>query len=232
MFTHQPPAQLTCSPLQSVIRLQCASSSPEDIIVWLWSRSKERAGMNGTIIMSNLHQKLYTLAQHVHHLTITVTPSTLGYYWCEISNSMNVTLKPTTVTPVCPQDHCLPPCTEQLVSNLHSRVLTCAETDRVVPPSLPDCNSSTKFTQTQCSSIVIAPHTTLAAFVSLLDTTSVAMQPFPSSTISPTIPPVFFNDFWIIVIIIVLLSVISTCLAGTVSLYCYIYKKQSEFVKN
>ena len=139
-FTRQPPAKLNCRPLETVIRLQCASSSPEDTVAWLWSRSKEQAGSNGTLIISNSQQSVYKILQHVHHLTIKVTESTLGYYWCEIRNAVNVSLRPTTITPVCPpRDNCLPQCTTQAVSRLHSNVSTCVETNNYSRPSLPDC---------------------------------------------------------------------------------------------
>ena len=218
-FIQQPPVKLNCRPLEIVIRLQCAASSTEDVVAWLWSRSKNHAGSNGTLIVSNSHQNVYKILQHVHHLTINVTESTLGYYWCEIRNAGGMSLRPTTITPVCPpqDDDCLPQCTTQAVSRLHSNVLTCAEaTGNYSRPSLPDCSILTP----SRSCTTTTSHNMLAT-TTILITPAAASPSMTPALEDPSSPPPLPFSIWIMVGLIVAMGAVFSCVAVIVTLCCY-----------
>ena len=163
-FTTQPPGQLNCNPVGTLIILQCISGSTSDHVTWYWSQSVCDAGINGTAILPGDSSDAYaaTMAKDPNnvHIKFIVTQSTLGYYWCEISNAVNVSLRTSTITPVLQPttNTSLPLCTTEFVTNLHTHTPVCAAA--VGPPVLytsictPPLSSSDTVSQTTHVDIV------------------------------------------------------------------------------
>ena len=124
---------LDCNPLAVNIILQCITSSSADNVTWYWTQHVGEAGVSGTAILEGDTSKNYevaTIGTNQKQLGFTVDNSTLGYYWCEISNAVNVSLRPSTITPVCPsmnsshQNICT---LDHIRDNLHHEPDECAE---------------------------------------------------------------------------------------------------------
>ena len=101
---------LDCDPLGTSILLECATASSSDIVNWYWTQNVSEAGVSGTAILSgntsSNYQVTTVVSKNNRQIRFTVSESTLGYYWCEISNAVNVSLRPSTITPVCPPMSC------------------------------------------------------------------------------------------------------------------------------
>ena len=126
---------LDCDPLGVDVVLRCTSSSSSDIVTWYWTQNVGEAGVSGTAILpgnTSDNYKFDTISTNNRQIGFTVNESTLGYYWCEISNAVNVSLRPSTITPVCPpmnssqQKKCT---TEHIKFDLHHTDTECAEED-------------------------------------------------------------------------------------------------------
>ena len=131
-FTTQPPSQLNCDPVERFISLQCVSGSISDCVTWYWSQSVCDAGINGTAILPGDTSDAYEVSTlgsaSNRQISFTVTQSTLGYYWCEISNALNVSLRSSTITPVLQPttNTSLPLCTGGHVAAIHNSNPECA----------------------------------------------------------------------------------------------------------
>ena len=107
------------------------SGLTSDSVTWYWSQSACDAGINGTAILPGDNSDAYHVATlgstNNKQISFIVTQSTLGYYWCEISNAVNVSLRTSTITPVCQPtiNTSLPVCTNAHVSSIHNN-LECA----------------------------------------------------------------------------------------------------------
>ena len=133
-FTLQPPTELNCNPVGRILILQCATVSTSDNVTWYWTQNVCEAGVNGTAILPGDNRDSYAVtsfATNNRQISFRVSESsTLGYYWCEISNAMNVSLRPSTITPVLqPTNMSLVPCTNALVLLSHNTNPECAEED-------------------------------------------------------------------------------------------------------
>lgn len=99
-------------------------------MTWYWSPSVCDAGISGTAILPGDNSDAYNVATlgstNNKQISFTVTNSTLGYYWCEIGNSVNVSLRPSTITPVLQPHETLPVCTTAHVSSIHNSNPECA----------------------------------------------------------------------------------------------------------
>ena len=91
---------LDCDPLGTSVLLECVTSSSSDIVNWYWTQNVSEAGVSGTAILSESNTGNYVVASgggtNSKQIRFTVNESTLGYYWCEISNAVNVSLRPST----------------------------------------------------------------------------------------------------------------------------------------
>ena len=118
-----PPTMLDCDPLGTVITLECATDYGN--VTFYWTQDVSEAGVSGTAILpgdtSHNYQVDTLHFPGIIYLNFSVSESTLGYYWCEISNAVNVSLRPSTITPVCPHMNCSQEnkCDEQHLSDLH-----------------------------------------------------------------------------------------------------------------
>ena len=130
-FTTQPPSQLNCDAVGRFISLQCVSGSTSDHVTWYWSQSVCDAGINGTAILPGDTSDAYEVSTFGsasnRQISFTVKQSTLGYYWCEISNAVNVSLRSSTITPVLqPTNTSLPNCTSSHIAAIHNSNPECA----------------------------------------------------------------------------------------------------------
>ena len=148
-FTTQPPSQLTCNPVDRFISLQCTTGSSLDIVNWYWTQDACDAGVSGTAILPGDTNDTYEFANFGstsnRQISFTAIASTLGYYWCEISNAVNVTVRPSIITPVLqPTDTSLVLCTNQIVLRLHNTTSECAAVGSpIVYPRTPSPSSCT-----------------------------------------------------------------------------------------
>ena len=101
----QPPSMLGCDPLGTNITLQCAILPAADTVTFYWTQNICEAGVSGTAILpgdtSGNYQVDASLGPSFRVISFTVSESTLGYYWCEISTAVNAPLRPSTITPIC-----------------------------------------------------------------------------------------------------------------------------------
>ena len=127
-FTTQPPSELDCNPMDRHIPLRCTSGSASDTVTWYWTQTASDAGINGiTILQSPQHTVIDFGSTNMKQISFIVSSSTQGYYWCEISNAVNVPLKPSTITPVLLTNKAsLPYCTFTHVLSLSNTVPECA----------------------------------------------------------------------------------------------------------
>ena len=125
----QPPTELHCNPMGALIALQCGSRRRTDNVTWYWSQCVHDADVNGTAILPGDYRDAYSIAGVGNYQMVSffVTDSTLGYYWCEISSAVNVSLRPSIITPVLqPTNTSLPNCTSHTVRNAHNYGPECA----------------------------------------------------------------------------------------------------------
>ena len=125
---------LDCDPLGKFINLQCATEATSDNVTWYWTQNVSMAGDRGTEILhgdASDNYQVTIFGTNNRAIGFTVNESTLGYYWCEISNAVNVSLRPSTITPVClPMNNSQQnKCTSEQISNLHHDDTECAEKD-------------------------------------------------------------------------------------------------------
>ena len=150
-YNTQPPTELKCNPMGTFLNLRCQTSSKISNIynvTWYWSRCVHDAGVNGTAILLEDNRDAYWVyfyhsyspAYYYDGLLFRVTKSTLGYYWCEISNDTDiVSFRPSLITPVLqPTNESLPECMPYYVYDSHNQ-------------HMPECaarDSSTIYTRT------------------------------------------------------------------------------------
>ena len=128
-YAVQPPTELNCNPVGKLISLACGIKHSDVTlsrlhnVTWYWSRCDQGAGVNGTAILpgdtSDDYWVLVSKNLAFIQLIFQVTNSTQGYYWCEISSAMKVSLKPSIVTPVLKATS-LPECTNYSVRMAHN----------------------------------------------------------------------------------------------------------------
>ena len=128
----QPPTMLDCDSLGTNITLQCAIRPVANTVTFYWTQNVSEAGVSGTAILpgdtSDNYQVDTSLGTSIRYLSFTVSESTLGYYWCEISNAVNVSLRPSTIIPVCPPINSSQMCDQQhIIKDLHHLRIECAE---------------------------------------------------------------------------------------------------------
>ena len=116
---------LDCDPLGTKIKLQCVSSQ---FVTFYWTQNVSEAGVNGTAILPGDTSHVTNNNSNFRDVCFTVSESTLGYYWCENSNAVDVSLRPSTITPVCPPMNSSKKCDEQHnFRHLHHSRTECAE---------------------------------------------------------------------------------------------------------
>ena len=125
-YAVQPPTELKCNPVGKFITLACDikhNSVNLHNVTWYWSRCVHDAGVNGTAILPEDNSDAYRVQvsnyRASNQLIFRVTNSTLGYYWCEISSAVNVSLRPSIITPVLNRTS-LPECTNYSVLIAHN----------------------------------------------------------------------------------------------------------------
>ena len=116
--------------------------------MWYWTQSACDAGVSGTPILPGDTSDAYDFADFGtsnRQISFTASASTLGYYWCEISNAVNVSIRPSIITPVLqPTNTSLPLCTNSIVLLLHNIMSECAAVGSpVVYPRTPLPSSCT-----------------------------------------------------------------------------------------
>ena len=97
---------LPCDPLGVDITLQCASDPVNFSVNWFWTQNVSQAGINGTQILVDMVP--YTVTSFVpglQKLLFEVNESTVGYYWCEITDA-GMDVRPSGIVPVCSNNHC------------------------------------------------------------------------------------------------------------------------------
>ena len=135
--------------MNGFISLQCTTGSSVDIVMWYWTQSACDAGVNGTVILPGDTNDAYDFADfgstNNRQVSFTASVSTLGYYWCEISNAVNVSIRPSIITPVLqPTGTSLPLCTISIILPLHNSMSECAAVGSpVVFPRTPPPSSCT-----------------------------------------------------------------------------------------
>ena len=115
------------------IDLECRSRQQTDSVTWYWSQCVHDAGVNGIAILPgdnrDLHYSIgiFGAGNFYQRVSFFVTGCTLGYYWCEISSAVNVSLRPSIITPVLqPTNTSLPNCSFRTVINAHNNGPECA----------------------------------------------------------------------------------------------------------
>ena len=156
---------------------------------WYWTQNVSDAGVNGTLISPGDSSDAYmvtviTQAINQRGLSFVVTNSTLGYYWCEIGNVSNVSLRPTTITPVCSAGSSqLMNCTDTEIANKHIHTAMCAVINSPFSPSLLLTPCFTQVVTIASNELFI----TTAAISSTFAETVVTIDP---STLSPSVTAV------------------------------------------
>ena len=89
----------------TLIGLQCSIRQHTDNVTWYWSRCVHDAGIKGTAILPGdttdvFGVDVFGYGNYYQRVSFLVTNSTQGYYWCEISSAVNVSLRPSIITPV------------------------------------------------------------------------------------------------------------------------------------
>ena len=122
---------LDCDPLGTSITLQCSIEQSASTVTFYWTQNVSEAGISGTAILPGDTSDNYQVSTlhfpGIISLNFTVNESTLGYYWCEISNAMIVSLRSSTITPVCPPLSSSQQCDEQRIIRNHHFGIECAE---------------------------------------------------------------------------------------------------------
>ena len=124
-YVVQPPTELKCNPVGKFLTLVCdinVTGSGLHNVIWYWSQCVHDAGVNGTAILpGDTYLIQMSNNQASNQLFFKVTGSTLGYYWCEISSAVNVSLRPSIITPVLqPTNTSLSECTTHSVQIAHN----------------------------------------------------------------------------------------------------------------
>ena len=127
-YAVQPPTELKCNPVGKVLSLVCdinVTGSEQHSVTWYWSQCVHDAGVSGTAILPGGNSDDYWVQMSNNRassqLFFQVTDSTLGYYWCGISSAVNVSLRPSIITPVLqPTNTSLPECTTHSVQTAHN----------------------------------------------------------------------------------------------------------------
>ena len=115
---------LDCDPLETNITLLCHIEPVTNTATFYWTQNVSEAGVSGTAILpgyctSDNYQVDTLNFPGIIYLNFIVSESTLGYYWCENSNAVNVSLTPSTITPVCPPMSSSQKCDEKHVLSDH-----------------------------------------------------------------------------------------------------------------
>ena len=131
-YSTQPPNMLDCDPLGTSITLQCGIQPVTNTATFYWTQNVCEAGVSGTAILPGDTSDNYQVGTlhfpGIISINFSVSESTLGYCWCEISNAVGVSLRPSTITPVCPLMSISQKCDEQhVLSDLHHFQTECAE---------------------------------------------------------------------------------------------------------
>ena len=146
----QPPSSLDCDPLGAEISLECfvQVASDQESITWYWTQNVTEAGINGTPIATGNGFRLIEISSSTKLISFTVTESKLGYYWCAINAAMNISLRPSTITPICLPPTSLPnKCTNaHIINNLHHISSKCAVQNSTMvfarPPLPTSCSAN------------------------------------------------------------------------------------------
>ena len=97
---------LDCDPLGTNIALYCVILPLASIVSFYWTQNVCDAGVSGSVILledtSDNYQEDPIIGTWYRTISFTVSESTFGYYWCEISNAVNESFRPSTITAVCP----------------------------------------------------------------------------------------------------------------------------------
>ena len=129
-FTVQPPQELNCNPTGLTVALYCRTS-PSGSFHWYHTLDSTQAGKTGNSIVND--GKPYTIDSNFHGpnsgLSFKVSNSTVGFYWCVITTSNSVSLRPSTVTPICSfYNNSLPSCPLSFsLDNQHHYDVECAD---------------------------------------------------------------------------------------------------------
>ena len=88
--------------LGTSIILQYAILQAANTVTFCWTQNVSEAGVSGTAILPGDTSDNYQVdisfgITSPREICFTVSKSTQGYYWCEISNVVNVSLRPCTM---------------------------------------------------------------------------------------------------------------------------------------
>ena len=240
-YTNQPPSVLQCDPILTEVTLQCATGSASSPVNWYWAVNVSDAGVRGEKIVTGSVYSVAKFNPHQKHLTFEVLNSTLGYYWCEIDDAVNVSLRTSTITPICiPQQSPVPSkCNESYILGIHHVGEECAATSKptvFTRPPLPQVCSQQPIATTH--SITIKPtvgypashpvHNTVTA----LQTMSVVAT---MSTLVPHATPHAEHDFslsWIIAVLLGSLFLIVSCLLMVTFAIILVLRQKIKLLRN
>ena len=91
------------------ITLECNSFPVTLSVSWFWTQNVSQAGINGTQIIASMTPYIVTgFISGYKKLLFQVSESTVGYYWCEITDA-GVDVRPSGIVPVCSNES-LPQC--------------------------------------------------------------------------------------------------------------------------
>ena len=138
---------LSCDLLGVDITLECTAFPASLLVSWFWTRNVSQAGITGTQILEGMGPHTVTgFVPGYKKLLFLVNESTVGYYWCEITDA-GVNVRPSSIVPVC-SDSSLPQCPNPYENYPHNVNSECAvqdanftvshsglPTDCAVPPS-------------------------------------------------------------------------------------------------
>ena len=152
---------LDCDPLGTNITLQCVIQPAANTVIFYWTQNVSEAGVSGIAILPGNTSDNYQVdtpfgPNSFRELSFTVSESTLGYYWCEISNAVSVFVRPSTITPVYPSMNSSQKCNQsQILSDLHLRELQCAEKNSPTVISRPPLPTSSAVSPYSVSNPII-----------------------------------------------------------------------------
>ena len=245
-FTFQPPQVLNCNPTGQVVGLYC-STSPSGSFNWYHTLDPAQAGISGGLIVSDGNP--YTLDSTLGPnslLSFTVSNDTIGFYWCVISRSTPIPLRPSTITPVCMNyNNSLSDCPQSFpLINQHRSISECADANvaftraslpiNCIPYQSPSYTLSLN-TSTSVRNILtsIVPTTTAAGIstVPLFSSTSFISQ-FSFTASSTQVPTAADDDNKVIIFVstglFVILVSISLILLISICSICYRKVHQSQ----
>ena len=154
---------LDCDPMGTNISLHCGILPAKDTATFYWTENVSEAGVSGTAILlgdTSHNYQVTSFGPSFRDISFTVSESTLGYYWCEISNAVNVSLRPSTITPVCPPMSNSQKCNStHLLNDLHRFETVCAEENSPTvfsrPPLPTSCAVLTSTVSGNCGLLVV-----------------------------------------------------------------------------